>query len=108
MALRLYVLQRVTAVLMVPLIIAHLTTIIFVTRHGLTAAEILNRTRGSLGWGLFYGLFVLCASVHGSIGVCSIAAEWSPLRGRALHGLMWGIGVLLFILGMRAVYAVIA
>ncbi len=43
-----------------------------------------------------------------SIGVRQVAAEWTPLRGRVLTGLMWGFGLLLFLLGMRAVYAVIA
>ena len=48
MSFRLYLLQRLTAALMVPLIAAHIVTIIYATRHGLSAAEILSRTRGSL------------------------------------------------------------
>lgn len=108
MTLRLYLLQRLTAAIMAPLILVHLATIIYVTHSGLSAADILARTRGSLIWGFFYGLFVLLVSVHASIGVRQVAAEWTPLRGRVLTGLMWGFGLLLFLLGMRAVYAVIA
>ena len=108
MTLRLYLLQRLTAALMAPLVAGHLATIIYATHDGLSAAEILGRTRGSLGWGLFYGLFVLCAAIHASIGVYSVAVDWTPLRGRALGVLMWVFGFLLFALGMRAVYAVIA
>lgn len=107
MTLRLYLLQRTTAVLMVPLIAAHLATIIYASHSGLSAAEILGRTRGSLSWAAFYGLFVLLASVHGAIGVRSVAADWTPLRGRALSALMWVFGLVLFLLGARAVHAVI-
>ncbi len=108
MTLRLYLLQRLTAALMVPLIVGHLVTIIYATHNGLSAAEILGRTRGSLGWGLFYGLFVVLAAVHASIGVRAVAADWTPLRGRALTLLMWGFGAALLLLGLRAVFAVIA
>jgi len=106
--LRLYLLQRLTAALMVPLITGHLVTIIYATHHGVSAAEILGRTRGSLGWALFYGLFVLLAAVHASIGVRSVTADWTPLRGRPLTLLMFGFGAVLLLLGARAVYAVVA
>src|SRR5262252_11113757 len=59
MNVRLYLLQRATAAIMVPLVLAHLAVIYYATRGGLSAAEILARTRGSIGWGAFYGLFVL-------------------------------------------------
>lgn len=107
MNVRLYVLQRASAALMVPLIAIHLVTILYAIHGGLTAGEILGRTKGSFLWGLFYGLFVVLAAVHGAIGVRAIAAEWSPLKGRALDVLMWGLGVLLLILGLRAVAAVV-
>lgn len=108
MTLRLYLLQRLTAALMVPLIAGHLATIVYASHNGLSAAEILGRTRGSLGWAFFYGLFVLLAAVHGAIGVRAIAADWTSLRGRALTVLMWGFGLTLLLLGARAVQAVIA
>jgi fumarate reductase subunit C len=105
--LRLYLLQRASAALMVPLIVGHLMTIIYASHSGLSAAEILGRTRGSFGWAVFYGLFVLLASVHGAIGVRSVAADWTPLRNRGLSALMWIFGLTLFLLGARAVHAVI-
>lgn len=108
MTLRLYLLQRFTAALMAPLIAGHLATIVYAAHDGLSAAEILGRTRGSLGWALFYGLFVLCAAIHASIGAYSVAVDWTPLRGRTLGALMWLFGILLFALGVRAVYAVVA
>ena len=92
---------------MVPLVVAHLLVIFYATRHGLSAADILGRTRGSVGWGAFYALFVLAAATHGAIGVRVVASEWTGLRGHRLDILMWGVGLLLATLGLRAVIAVV-
>ena len=108
MSFRLYLLQRLTAALMAPLIAAHIATIIYATHKGLSAADILSRTRGSLLWGSFYGLFVLLAATHGAIGLRVVASEWTVLRGRSLDALMMAAGLVLALLGLRAVYAVIA
>ena len=107
MNVRLYVLQRATAAIMVPLIIVHLILIIYATNNGLNAAAILERTRGSIGWALYYGVFVLAASMHAAIGVRTVAAEWLSLAKPAQNRLMWGFGLLLLVLGLRAVAAVI-
>ncbi len=107
MNLRLYILQRATAAIMAPLVLAHLVVIYYATSRGLSAADILGRTRGSVGWGLFYALFVLAVSTHGAIGVRVVASEWAALRGRQLDVLMWGVGLVLAALGLRAVVAVV-
>jgi fumarate reductase subunit C len=104
---RLYVLQRATAALMVPLIVIHLAVIFYATRQGLSAADILARTRGSFLWGGLYILFVVCAAVHGAIGIRAVAREWIGLSERALDALMWLIGVVFLVLGLRAVAAVV-
>ena len=106
-AVRLYVWQRLTATLMVPLIAVHLIIIIYATNRGLSAADILGRTRGSVAWGLYYSLFVLAASIHGAIGVRGVAREWLGWREPALDRLMWIFGVVLVVLGLRAVVAVV-
>ncbi len=111
MNIRLVFLQRLTAMLMVPLIIGHLAVIFYATRKGLDAASILARTKGSVGWALFYGVFVVAAAIHGAIGLRSVASEWTPraLRRnpRALDFLMWAFGIGLAFLGLRAVAAVV-
>jgi fumarate reductase subunit C len=107
MNVRLYVLQRATAMIMAPLVLAHLFVIFYATSRGLSAAEVLGRTRGSLGWGLFYGLFVLAAATHGAIGVRVVASEWLGMRGGVLGVVMWGFGLALAGLGLRAVAAVV-
>ncbi|MFN3743539.1 MAG: succinate dehydrogenase [Hyphomicrobiaceae bacterium] len=106
-AVRLYVWQRLMAMLLVPLIAVHLIVIIYATNRGLSAAEILGRTRGSLAWGLYYSLFVAAASIHGAIGVRGVAREWLGWREKALDRLMWIFGGVLVVLGLRAVLAVV-
>src|ERR671924_1767121 len=95
MNVRLYLLQRLTAAIMAPLVLGHLVVIFYATSRGLSAAEILGRTRGSIGWGLYYGLFVLAAATHGAIGVRTVAAEWLDLKGAHVDALMWGLGLIL-------------
>jgi len=106
LTLRLYMLQRITALLMAPLVIGHLAVMIYAIQGGLSAAEILDRTQGSILWFLFYGTFVVAAAVHGAIGLRTIAHEWAGLKGAALEATMWLIGLGLFALGARAVWAV--
>lgn len=103
----LYAAQRLTAVIMAPLVIGHLMTIIVAVQGGLTAEEILARTQGSLFWGAFYGLFVIAVGIHAAIGLRTIFAEWLRFRGAVADGTVIVIGLVLIGLGMRAVGAVI-
>jgi fumarate reductase subunit C len=107
MNVRLYVWQRATAALMVPLVAVHLAVIFYATRQGLSAADILSRTRGSVVWGAYYGLFVAAVSIHAAIGVRNVLAEWSTLTGRRAGQLAVAFGLLLAALGFRAVAAVV-
>ena len=104
--LRLYMAQRLSALVMVPLVLGHIAVMIYAIQGGLSTAEILGRTQGSLLWFLFYGAFVIAVSVHAAIGLRVIAHEWGGLRGRVLNWLMWGAGAGLLALGARAVLAV--
>ena len=67
--IRLYMLQRITALLMAPLVIGHLAVMIYAIQGGLSTAEILGRTQGSLIWFVFYGSFVVAVAIHGAIGL---------------------------------------
>lgn len=104
--LRLYMLQRITALLMAPLVIGHIAVMIYAIQGGLSAAEILGRTQGSVAWFLFYGTFVAVVSIHGAIGLRTVAFEWGGLKGAALEAFMWLFGLGLFAMGARAVWAV--
>jgi succinate dehydrogenase subunit C len=107
MTMRLYLWQRATAALMVPLVLVHIAVILYATRNGMTAADILSRTHNSIVWASYYGLFVVAASIHASIGVRNILTEWSPLHDRRAGQLAIAFGLLLAVLGVRAVYAVV-
>jgi fumarate reductase subunit C len=107
MNVRLYLWQRATAAVMAPMILVHLAIIFYATRHGLSAADILSRTRGSIWWFFFYGTFVFLAAIHASIGVRNVLAEWTGLRDRQSGILAIAFGVLLLALGLRAVAAVV-
>jgi fumarate reductase subunit C len=107
MNVRLYAFQRLTAALMVPLVLVHVVVIFYASRAGLTAADILARTRGSVAWAGFYALFVLAAAAHGSIGLRTVAMEWLGWRASAADRLMWAIALALAALGMQAIYAVV-
>ncbi len=106
MNLTLYMAQRLSAMVMVPLVFGHLGVMIYAIQGGLTTAEILGRTQGSIWWFLFYGSFVAAASVHAAIGLRTIVSETTGLRGRGLSVLGWGFGLLVLVLGVRAVTAV--
>lgn len=108
MNVRLYVWQRGTAALMAPMVLVHLAVIFYATRQGLTAADILGRTRGSIAWGVFYGVFVIAAAIHAGIGIRNVAAEWTALGGRGADLLAVVFGLALLVLGARGVYAVVA
>lgn len=108
MEFRLYLLQRLTALIMAPLVTGHLAVMIYAVQGGLSAAEILGRTQGSLAWGAFYGLFVLAVSVHAAIGIRVVVQEWLRFEGTALDALTWLVFAGLLGLGGRAVYAVVA
>jgi fumarate reductase subunit C len=103
----LYVAQRVSAMILAPLVIVHLVTIIYAIQGGLTAAEILERTQGNVFWGALYGLFVIAVAVHGSIGLRMIFKEMTTWRGRSLDVGIGLFGLSLLYLGFRAVLAVV-
>ena len=104
---RLYLAQRLSALIMAPLIVAHIATMIYAVQNGLTASEILSRTQASAFWGIFYGLFVAAVSVHGAIGLRAVLHEWFGVAGRQLDVTTWCFGIALALLGGRAIAAVV-
>ncbi len=108
METRLFVLQRVSAMFLAPLVMVHLGLILYAVRGGLTADEILARTQGSIGWALFYGVFVLAVSVHAPVGVRNVLKEWTSWRGHSLDVAMLILAAALMATGLRAVWAVVA
>ncbi len=106
--IRLFALQRGSALLLAPFVLVHLALILYAVQGGLSAGEILSRTRGSMGWALFYGAFVLLAAIHAPIGLRNVIAEWTRWRGPGLDAAMAALALVFLGLGLRAVWALVA
>ena len=108
LGVRLYMLQRITALLMAPLVIGHIAVMIYAVQGGLSAAEILGRTQGSLLWALFYGTFAVSVALHAAIGLRVIVHETFGLTRISLAILTTALFAILGMMGLYAVYAVTA
>ena len=104
--LKLYMAQRISAMIMGPLVLGHLAVMIYAIQGGLSSAEILSRTQGSIFWFVFYGTFVIAVSVHAAIGMRVIMHEWLGLKGVTLPLFPWSLCLILLFMGARAVTAV--
>jgi fumarate reductase subunit C len=102
----LFLAQRATAFVLAFAVAAHLATIVYAVRGGLTAADILARTHGNIGLALFYALFVVAVAMHAPIGLRSVLREWMAWRGKSLDVALVLFALLLLMLGLRAVFAV--
>jgi len=102
----LWIAQRASAAVLAVCVAVHLATIIYAVQGGLTAAEILGRTRGNHAWLAFYGVFVIAVSVHAPIGLRAICLEWLRWRGASRDVVLALFAAALAWMGMRAVLAV--
>ena len=102
----LWVAQRATAAILSLCIVVHLATIIYAVQGGLSAAEILGRTRGNAAWLAFYSLFVIAAAIHAPIGLRPVLGEWLHWRGASREVFVLSFGIFLLWAGMRAVLGV--
>ena len=104
----LWVAQRASAAVLGVCVLVHLGTMVYAVRGGLSAAEILGRTRGSVAWLAFYSLFVLAIVVHVPIGLRAVLGEWFGWRGGRRDAVLLALALLLAYSGMRAVRGVFA
>ena len=100
--------QRASAAVLALCVTVHLATLVYAVQGGLSAAEILARTRGNFAWLAFYTLFVLAVTVHAPIGLRAVLGEWLGWRGRSRDAALLLFALLLAWMGMRAVLAVFA
>ena len=103
---RLWLAQRASAGLLALCVAVHLATMIVAVRGGLTAIEILGRTRGSVAWATFYAVFVIAVSIHAPLGLRTIASEWLAWRGRGVDAACAVIALTRLALGLLAVASV--
>ena len=64
-----FALQRLSAMVLAPLVLIHLGTMIYAVQGGLSASEILSRTQANAIWPVLYGIFIVAVAVHGAIGL---------------------------------------
>ena len=102
----LWLAQRASAAVLAVCVVVHLFTIVYAVQGGLTAAEILARTRGNAGWFAFYSLFVLAVTIHAPIGLRPVLGEWLGWRGRSRELFLLLFAGVLAWAGMRAVLGV--
>jgi len=100
--------QRLSAMVLALCVVVHLAGVIYVVRGGLTAAEVLGRTRGNWAFGAFYAVFVVACAIHAPIGVANIVAEARGGRGSSPWVIASLLALAILVMGLRAVYAVVA
>src|SRR5262249_33074054 len=101
----LFVAQRASAAVLAVAVAVHLATIIYAVRGGLTAAEILGRTRHN-GWFLaLYLVFVLAVAIPAPLRLPTMAREGAARRGRSLDAALAPSAAPLAVPGISAALA---
>ena len=98
--------QRGSAAVLALCVLVHLAVMVYAVRGGLSAAEILERTRGHGGFAAFYAVFVVACAVHVPIGLATIAREWWGASARVARTGSLVFALVLLVLGLRTVVAV--
>ena len=104
---RLWYWQRVSAMVLAICVTVHIATIVYAVRGGLTAAEILARTRGSFAFAAFYVVFLAACAVHVPIGLAAILEEWFRLPRRAARITAGAFAALVLGFGVAAIEGVV-
>lgn len=105
---KLWLAQRLSAGVLAACVVIHLITIFYAMRSGLSAAEILGRTRGSIAFAAFYFVFVVSAAIHAPIGLMRIAQEWLSWRGPLLNLFCLILGLFMLGAGLVAMWSLYA
>lgn len=102
----LWIAQRASAAVLALCVTVHLATMIYAIQGGLSAAEILGRTRGHWGWLAFYATFAAAVAIHAPIGLRPVLGEWLGWRGASRDVALSALALVLGGLGLRAVLGV--
>ncbi|NQV82953.1 MAG: succinate dehydrogenase [Rhodospirillales bacterium] len=103
MQTRVWLAQRLSAVVLAIAVTVHLGGIIVAVQGGLSAAEIIARVGGNGVAALFYGIFVVACAVHAPIGLRTVLLEMTALKPRLADGVAGVFAVAVLVLGLRAV-----
>ncbi|MDA1089319.1 MAG: succinate dehydrogenase [Proteobacteria bacterium] len=100
---RLWLAQRISAVVLAVCVGIHLAGIIIAVQGGLSAAEIIGRVGGSGVLAAFYGVFVLACAVHAPIGLRAVLAEMTDIKPVSINGIASAFAAVILLMGMQAV-----
>lgn len=103
---RIYLAQRLSALVMIPLVLGHIAVMIYAIQGGLSVGEILSRTQGSTAWFLFYSSFVVAVSIHAALGLSVIAIEWGKFAPKWACRISMLICAGLLAMGGHAIWAI--
>ena len=106
-ALAVFLVQRLSGALLAILLLVHLATIIYAVRNGVSVAEILDRVQGNWVWISFYGIFVIAAVVHATIGLRNILIEMLSIQRRIVDLVVLAYLVTGALLGFSAIKAIL-
>jgi len=101
---RLWLAQRLSAMVLAVCIAVHLGTIVYAVQGGISAAEIKLRLAGSEAWFVFYSVFVLAITVHAPIGLRAVLAEMTKLPKKRVDLLCFLAAVLIAYLGLKVAW----
>ena len=100
---RLWLAQRISALVLAIAVTVHLVGIITAVRGGLTAGEIIERVGGNGVLALFYGVFVIACAVHAPIGLSAVLREMTALKPASANGIAGAFAALILLLGLQVV-----
>ncbi len=95
--------QRYSAVALIPFVLTHLATLLLIGSAGLSANDVLSRTRGSLVWMIFYSLFVGLLALHSAIGIWQVGRLINRVSPWLVAAVAWLFALATLGLGARAV-----
>ena len=92
--------QRITGALLAIFLFTHVKVLHwdfdFTTQGLIDFAFVLDRLQGSIGWAIFYFLFIVSALFHGLNGLWAVVLDFRPAKKIqvAWLSIMWAIGIL--------------
>jgi succinate dehydrogenase hydrophobic anchor subunit len=102
-----WLLQRITGAFLAVFLFTHVKVLHwdfdFTTRGLIDFAFVIDRLSGSIGWGIFYFLFILSALFHGLSGLWAVILDFRPSVGmqRTWLAVLWVVGILMAYYGLR-------
>jgi len=101
---RLWLAQRVSAMVLAVCITVHIGTIIMAVQGGVSAAEIVARIGGSAAWFAFYLIFVAAIVIHAPIGLRAVLSEMTKLSRARVDLLCFIAAAFIGYLGFRVAW----